>query len=71
MKYSIKVESTAIKRIAYNKRVLTVEFNSGLVYAYQGIPKQVAAEFAEANSKGKFYNKEIKDFYESERVEYA
>lgn len=39
---------------------LIVAFTSGALYAYEGVPASVAQEFAQAESKGRFLNLNIK-----------
>lgn len=50
------VSSTSLASIGYDpdSGVLEVEFRSGEVYQYQGVPADVAEEFTEAPSKGTY-----------------
>jgi hypothetical protein len=45
------------------RRILTVRFVSGRVYAYAGVPRPVYAAFQVAPSKGRFFNAHIRDRY--------
>lgn len=61
---TIQVQSQAIKSIAWDQRlgVLSIEFSSG-IYKYYGVPQTVVDEFFLAESKGKYFNKNIKNQY--------
>jgi hypothetical protein len=43
--------------------VLVIEFNSGSVYRYLGVPEHVYQGLMKASSKGTYFNNEIKDAY--------
>lgn len=45
------------------RRQLDLLFGSGRHYRYSNVPADVARRFAEADSKGRFYNKEIRGNY--------
>jgi len=57
--------STVIRSFDYDARrqALDVEFVSGRRYRYCPVPEQVAAEFRQAFSKGRFFNARIRDRY--------
>ena len=46
-----------------NRRSLDLMFGSGRRYRYANVPAHVAHRFAEAASKGRFYNSEIRNKY--------
>jgi lysyl-tRNA synthetase class 2 len=62
--------STVIRRFEHDPRAgtLDVEFVSGRRYRYAGVPEQVAADFREAFSKGRFFNARIRDRYPCEEL---
>jgi hypothetical protein len=62
--------STVIRSFDYDPRVgtLDVEFVSGRRYRYAGVPKEVAAAFRGAFSKGRFFNTRIRDHYRCEEL---
>ena len=64
------VESTTVRSIGYDVRskVLEVEFQSGTVYQHFDVPEAVHEEFLAADSKGKYFNLEIRDEYRFVRV---
>ncbi len=61
----MEVESTAISEIDYDPEVakLLVRFASGERYVYVGVPGEVCRSFLEAESKGRFFQAEIRDRY--------
>ncbi|MBV4358957.1 KTSC domain-containing protein [Pinibacter aurantiacus] len=65
------VKSSAISSIGYNaeKKVLEIEYFSGDVYDYFDVPEHIFNELMQAESKGTFANKMIKDHYEFEKKE--
>jgi lysyl-tRNA synthetase class 2 len=59
------VESTAIQEIDYDaeRAKLLVRFVSGERYVYVGVPGEVHRSFVQADSKGRFFQAEIRDRY--------
>lgn len=64
------VESSNIARVDWDQdsEVLTVEFNGGSTYEYEGVPEQVYTNFLGAASKGRFFHQFIKGQYAFTRV---
>ena len=62
--------STVIRGAWYlpNRQQLDLLFASGRRYIYSGVPLTVARGFAEAESKGRFYNAEIRDCFVCRRA---
>ena len=46
-----------------NRRQLDLMFGSGQHYRYANVPAHIAHRFAQAASKGRFYNAEIRNSY--------
>lgn len=65
--------STVIDRFTYDAahEILTVVFQSGSVYQYKNVPKNVYLTLKGARSKGGYLNKYIKGVYEYENIEEA
>ena len=65
-----KVESSVIASVGYDKerRDLMVEFKSGELYMYQGVPPIVYEKFLEAESKGSFFNSNVKSIFMSAKM---
>ena len=49
-------------------QILEIEFQSGAVYEYLGVPREVHQGLSIAESKGQYFNSEIRDDYEFVRV---
>jgi hypothetical protein len=65
------VDSTAIQAIDYDADhdKLFVRFVSGDRYVYVGVPGEVCRSFLDADSKGRFFQAEIRDQYPYNRLE--
>jgi hypothetical protein len=57
--------SSVIQAFDYEaqKRRLWITFTSGKIYVYLEVPAEVYAAFLTADSKGEFFNEEIRDQY--------
>ena len=66
-----RVESTTVRSVGYERksRILEIEFQSGVVYQYVDVPARVYEQLWKAESKGRYFNSEIRDAYEFVRVE--
>ncbi len=61
-----RVDSTSIEAIGYDRRTreLYVRFlESGHTYVYRGVEDEIFEEFLSADSKGNYFNREIKGEY--------
>ena len=65
-----RVSSSTVISIGYDVRTQTleIEFGSGRVYQYYGVPDRVNDEIMQAPSKGQFFNTYIKNAYAFSRV---
>lgn len=61
------INSTMASAMGYDgqRKILQIEFNSGSVYQYADVERETWERFLASNSKGKFFNKEIKGHYVS------
>ncbi len=61
--------SSVIESYGYDTddRRLTVRFASGRTYSYEAVPAEIAAGFAAASSKGRYFNDRVRDRYPFER----
>jgi hypothetical protein len=59
------VESSVIRFFRYDprERALHITFTSGKAYTYLDVPPKVYDDFLKADSKGEFFNEEIRDQY--------
>lgn len=67
------VESEAISEIDYDEEraKLFVRFIDGDQYVYVGVPGEVHRSFVDAESKGRFFAKEIRDHYPYNKLDEA
>lgn len=66
--YRIPVDSSNIKSVGFDSNTLEVEFHSGGIYQYYGVPTDVYHYFMNAPSKGKFFHQFIRDKYRYVRL---
>ena len=59
------VESTTMRSVGDDsaRQILEVEFTSGAVYQYLEVPAAVFDGLMRAESKGRYFNQEIRDDY--------
>ena len=59
------MESTTIRSVGYESksRVLEIEFDSGAIYQYLEVPARIYEQLLRAESKGRYFNGEIRDIY--------
>ena len=59
------VDSTTMRSVGYQaqRRILEIEFDSGAVYQVSGVPAMIYQELLRAESKGRYFNSEIRDVY--------
>lgn len=64
------IDSTMIRSIGYDadNSTLEIEFNNGEVWQYFDLPESTWYEFDASDSKGKFFNREIKKQYPESRI---
>jgi hypothetical protein len=65
-----KVESTTLRSAGYEAvgEILELEFTSGVVYQYLEVPASVYRSLMQAESKGTYFNREIRDAYTTLRM---
>ena len=63
-------KSSRILKMSYikSKKLLTITFNSGAIYEYYDVPMEVTDGIIQANSLGKYFDKNIKGIYNYRRV---
>lgn len=64
------IASTTLARVAYDDAggVLQLEFCSGAVYRYFGVPEEVHERLLRACSRGRYFNREIRKRFRHVRV---
>jgi hypothetical protein len=68
--YRTPVTSSDLRSVGYdaNTQTLEIEFNSGGVYQYYGVPKSVYDGLMTATSHGSYFHAHIKDVYRYSKV---
>ena len=64
----IRVNSSNIKTVDWNKDTLNVEFHKGTHYRYYNVPIDVFNSLINAQSVGKYFNLNISKNYNFERI---
>jgi hypothetical protein len=64
------VSSGSLNSVGYDPetQVLEIEFQSGEVYQYTGVPREVYAELMHSDSHGRFFLENIRDVYPYIRI---
>ena len=64
------VKSSVLASVGYQtgKKLLEIEFNSGGVYDYLGVPKAEYEALMHAESHGKYFTSKIRNEYTYKRV---
>ncbi len=59
----VNLQSTSLNGAAYQDQsaVLDLEFRTGAIYRYLGVPAQVYKELLRAESKGRYFNQHIRN----------
>ena len=59
------VTSRNLRSVGYDQasRTLEIEFNSGAIYQYDGVPDAVHGGLMRASSHGSYFHQNIKDRY--------
>jgi hypothetical protein len=67
------VESSAVAAVGYSNRLhaLEIAFRDGRIYRYTDVPASVYQQFISAESKARFYNRNVKGKYHCLRVRSA
>lgn len=61
-----RLDSTFVKAVSYDKdlQVLSVRLKGGAVYNFKDVTKGIYKDLIKSQSKGKFFNKNLKDQYD-------
>jgi hypothetical protein len=67
----VALQSTSLNAATYQEQraVLELEFGSGAIYRYAGIPEQVYRELLNAESKGRYFNQHIRNRFTHTKVD--
>ena len=67
------MESATLVAVGYKpaEELLEVEFHSGLIYRYDGVPLDLYRQLLSAESKGRFFNLHIRNHFQAFRLPLA
>jgi len=67
---NVVVKSSNIKTAMYDteNKILTITFNTGMVYEYYDVPWEIFTKFRSSQSQGKYFNTEIRTKYKFKKV---
>ncbi len=75
MRVVIPVERTSVKSrilrsVGYDdsKKILEIEFSSGLVYQYLGVPEKVHADLMHSDEIGKYFSEKVRPKFQTKQV---
>jgi len=65
------VESSSLRSIGYDRRTATleIEFDGGGVYRYEDVPLEIWQGLRQADSKGKFFQANVRDRFATSRID--
>ncbi|KQV15387.1 MULTISPECIES: KTSC domain-containing protein [unclassified Kitasatospora] len=63
-----QVESSCLRSVGHQGTTLELEFHSGSVYRYPGVPPEVHRSLLAAPSLGRYFHEHIRDHYPYERL---
>ena len=64
----MKVQSSTISEINYDGKLLTIIFNNGSEYIYEGVSAKIYEDFSKAESKGKYFHENINHRYNYSKI---
>jgi len=61
----VAIRSSSLAQVAYDCRqsILRVQFRDGTAYEYEGVPLQTYLDLLQADSKGGYFNRYIRNLY--------
>ncbi|MGL3104427.1 KTSC domain-containing protein [Bradyrhizobium sp. BR 1432] len=64
------VRSATLVSVGYDetKQLLEIEFQKNSVYQYSGVPKSVYKQLMAASSKGRFFDRRIRNQFKTLRI---
>lgn len=64
------VQSSNLRSVGYDAKnqLLEIQFHSGGVYRYFGVPESVYQGLLQAQSKGSYFGNRIRDVYKYKRI---
>jgi hypothetical protein len=66
----LPVKSRILRSVGYDdsKKILEIEFSSGFVYQYSGVPQKVYADLMHSDEIGKYFSEKIRPKFQTKQV---
>jgi hypothetical protein len=64
------VKSRILRSVGYDEstKILEIEFSSGFVYQYSGVPPKVYADLMHSDEIGKYYSDKVRPKFQTKQV---
>jgi len=64
------VKSAILRSVGYDDRtkILEIEFRTGLVYQYSGVPAKVYADLMHSDGMGKYFSEKVRPRFPTKQV---
>ncbi len=64
------VKSAILRSVGYDEsaKILEIEFHTGLVYQYSGVPEKVYADLMHSGETGKYFSEKIRPRFRTKQV---
>jgi hypothetical protein len=65
------VKSRILRSVGYDDRtkILEIEFHTGLVYQYSGVPPKVFADLMHSEESGKYFSEKVRPKFHTKQVD--
>jgi hypothetical protein len=66
----LPVKSRILRSVGYDdsKKILEIEFHTGLVYQYSGVPPKVYADLMHSVEIGKYFSEKVRPRFQTKQV---
>jgi hypothetical protein len=66
----LPVKSRILRSVGYDetKKILEIEFSSGFVYQYSGVPQKTYTAMMHSDEMGKFFSEKVRPKFQTKQV---
>jgi hypothetical protein len=66
----LSVKSRILRSVGYdtNTKILEIEFHTGLVYQYSGVPPKIYADLMHSGEIGKYFSEKVRPRFQTKQV---
>lgn len=66
----LSVKSRILRSVGYDDstKILEIEFHTGLVYQYSGVPPKVYADLMHSSEIGKYFSEKVRPRFQTKQV---